>query len=205
MIVGRISDTRTRLLETAIELMYVRGYSAVGVQELCTRAGVNKGSFYYFFPSKRELALAVIDVYRQRMLDLWNDALTADYAPLERLRRTFERTYEVHCGLMAVNGQMHGCPLGNLALELSCQDEEIRQRLCDTFADWIGMIDRLLRQAVATGALPVIDTTTTAQTVVAYFEGVMMLAKTQNDLAVVTHLPHSVMALVRAAVQAPPR
>jgi TetR/AcrR family transcriptional repressor of nem operon len=198
---GRISDARTRLIETAIELMSTRGYSAVGVQELCTHAGVHKGSFYYFFPSKRELALAVIDVYRQRILDLWHAAMAIDCAPLERLRWTFERTYEVQYGLMAANGQMHGCPLGNLALELSCQDEEIRQRLRDTFADWIDVVDGILRQAVAAGALPALDTTITAQTVIAYFEGIMMLAKTRNDLAMVTCLPQSVLALVTAAAQ----
>lgn len=58
---GRTSDARERILEAAIELIYARSYSAVGVQAICERAGVQKGSFYHFFPSKRELTLAAVD------------------------------------------------------------------------------------------------------------------------------------------------
>jgi TetR/AcrR family transcriptional repressor of nem operon len=201
---GRTSDTRVRLLETAMELMYARGYTAVGVQEICARAHVNKGSFYYFFPSKRALALAVIDIYGQRMRTLWEEALAADCAPLERLQQMFERTHDRHRALMATNGQVYGCPIGNLALELSCQDESIRQRLGEMFTGWTDAIERVLHEAVTTGDLPAIDTAITAQTVVAYFEGVMMLAKTQNDPSVLTRLAQGVMHLIEAAARAHP-
>ena len=84
---GRTSDAKARLLESAMELMYARGYTAVGVQEICEHAGVNKGSFYYFFPSKRTLALEVIDAYGQHVRDMWQDAMAADGPLLERLQR----------------------------------------------------------------------------------------------------------------------
>lgn len=199
---GRTSNAKARLLKTAMELMYTRGYTAVGVQEICDRAQVNKGSFYYFFPSKRALALAVIDAYGEHIRDLWDESLTAKGAPLERLRQMFERTSNTHCELMEASGQMHGCPIGNLALELSAQDESIRQRLRETFTAWTDAVERVLHEAVASGALPAIDTAATAQAVVAYFEGVMMLAKTQNDPEVVTRLAQSVMRLVEAAALA---
>ena len=198
---GRTSDAKTRLLETAMELMYARGYTAVGVQEICAHAGVNKGSFYYFFPSKRALALEVIEAYGQRVRDLWQDILAADGPLLERMRRVFEHAYSTHRTLMKANGQMHGCPIGNLALELSCQDEDIRQRLRDTFASWADTVEGVLHKAVATGELPMIDTATTAQTIVAYFEGVLMLSKTQNDPDVVQRLAHGAGHLIEAAMR----
>ena len=49
---GRTSTAKSRLIATAMQLMYVRGYTAVGVHEICTQASVHKGSFYHFFPSK---------------------------------------------------------------------------------------------------------------------------------------------------------
>jgi TetR/AcrR family transcriptional repressor of nem operon len=164
---------------------------------------VNKGSFYYFFSSKRTLALEVIDAYGQRVRDMWQDAMAADGPLLERLQRVFEHAYTTHRTLVEANGQLHGCPIGNLALELSCQDEAIRQRLHEAFTGWAEAIACVLHQAVAAGELPALDTSSTAQTIVAYFEGVLMLAKIQNDPDVVQRLAHSAMQLVEAAIRMP--
>ena len=69
---GRTSDAKPRLLAAAGELFQDKGYHAVGIQEICDAAGVNKGSFYYFFSSKRDLVLAAIDaqveMYQQELM-----------------------------------------------------------------------------------------------------------------------------------------
>jgi TetR/AcrR family transcriptional repressor of nem operon len=198
---GRPSDAKARLLESAMELMYARGYTAVGVQEICAHAGVQKGSFYYFFPSKRTLALAVIEAYGQRVRAMWQDAMAPDGPLLERLQRVFARAYTTHRTLVEATGQMHGCPIGNLALELSGQDEDLRQRLHATFTSWTEAVADVLRQAVTAGELPALDTSITAQAVVAYFEGVLMLAKIQNDPDVMQRLAHGALHLVEAAIR----
>jgi len=56
----QVHDTKQRLLDTAQRLFYARSYEDVGVQEICQEAGVKKGSFYHFFPSKRDLTLAIL-------------------------------------------------------------------------------------------------------------------------------------------------
>ena len=89
---GRTSDARERLIGAAGDLWHRRSYTDVGVSEICETAGVQKGSFYHFFPSKQDLALAVID-------DRWQELgagrlqalMTSDLAPLERLRQFIER------------------------------------------------------------------------------------------------------------------
>jgi len=199
---GRTSNARARLITAAMELMYARGYTAVGVQELCTHAGVNKGSFYHFFPSKQALAIAVIEVHTHDLQQLWHKALSATYAPLERLQRAFEATHEAHCHLVNRRGEMMGCPLGNFAIELSSQDDVIRQKLAETFNGWTAVIERLLREAVTHGDLPALDVDTTAQTLIAYFEGVLLLAKMQNDPGVVKKLAQGAVYLVEAAARA---
>jgi TetR/AcrR family transcriptional repressor of nem operon len=199
---GRTSTTKSRLITTAMELMYVRGYTAVGVHEICTQAGVHKGSFYHFFPSKQALVLAVIDTYGQHIRSLWEDIMRADGSLRERLQHVFAHTYRAHCQLLMGRGQLYGCPLGNLALELGSQDPIVRQKLYDMFTAWAQVLERSLREAVASGALPALDPVTTAQTVVAYFEGVIMLAKTQNTPEVITQLAHGAVALVEAAAGA---
>jgi hypothetical protein len=67
-----------------------------------------------------------------------------------------------------------GAPLGNLALELGSQDPVVRQKLHAMFTAWACVIERGWWEAMASGTLPTLEPGTTAQTVVAYCEGVMM-------------------------------
>ena len=92
---GRQSDARDRLVRSAGELWHQRSYADVGVSEICEHAEVQKGSFYHFFSSKRELALAVIDeAWHQRGVCEMAPLLTGSLPPLpdpswfERLTRT---------------------------------------------------------------------------------------------------------------------
>ena len=66
---GRMSDARERLLSSAGELIYALGSQGASVEELCERAGVKKGSFYHFFPSKQELTLAALEAQWNMMRD----------------------------------------------------------------------------------------------------------------------------------------
>jgi TetR/AcrR family transcriptional repressor of nem operon len=196
---GRSSDAKVRLLKTAMALMAVRGFSAVGVHEICIQAGVKKGSFFHFFPSKQTLVLAVLDAWEEQLQALWEQAMTANCPPLERLTRLFALTCDAQQARRDTWGQMHGCPIGTLALEMSSQDTPVRQKLQAIFRAWAGTVERMLHEAVISGDLPAIETETTAQAIVAYFEGVMLLAKTHNDPAVIARLAHGVLPLACAA------
>jgi TetR/AcrR family transcriptional repressor of nem operon len=57
-----------RLLDAAADLMYARRYEAVGVAEFCARADTRKGSFYYWWPSKQALAIAMLERVWKRSL-----------------------------------------------------------------------------------------------------------------------------------------
>ncbi|GIX49487.1 MAG: TetR family transcriptional regulator [Candidatus Tectimicrobiota bacterium] len=197
---GRVSDARSRLVQTATELFSVRGATAVSVQDICARAGVKKGSFYHFFPSKRDLVLAVIEAYAARVQAMWEAALAGGGSVGERLARAFELAADALQAARETYGHLHGCPLGNLALELSPQDDVIRQKLQETFDGWTRVVERMLREAAGEGPLAAADVSMTARTIVAYFEGVMLLAKTQNDPAVVRQLAPGALRLMQGAV-----
>ncbi|MEV4804313.1 TetR/AcrR family transcriptional regulator [Nonomuraea sp. NPDC049421] len=178
---GRTSDAREKILDAARTLIELRGYSGLGVAEICKAAGVPKGSFYYFFASKEALALAVIDEHWAAQERDWRRILSGQAPPLQRLRQLFEateatmRTGQRSCGSVA------GCLFGNLTLELSNQTEAIRVRLQEIFAVQVEMIEAVIAEAVARGEAGVSDARQAARSVVAQLEGQVMFAKLYND------------------------
>jgi TetR/AcrR family transcriptional repressor of nem operon len=180
--VGRQSDARERLIEAAGDLWHARSYADVGVSEICDHAGVQKGSFYHFFPSKRDLALAVIDDRWQRTgVGVMAPILTGPQPPLERLSLLFERGLEEQLALKEATGTTVGCGFGNMAVEMGTVDEVLRERLARLFDDWAGLIQRALDDAVDAGDLPAIDTWQAARGVLAYIEGLGVLIKAKDD------------------------
>lgn len=78
-------DSRTRLLDSAIALIRERGYADTSVEELCTRAGVTKGSLFHHFKTKDDLALGAMDRWNQMCTTLFANA------PYQSLKDPFER------------------------------------------------------------------------------------------------------------------
>jgi len=177
-----VTDTRQRIIDSARELIYARSYTDVGVQQICDNAGVKKGSFYHFFPSKRDLTLAVLDQLQVFFRDtILNRAFAADIPPLQRIERFFSHIYDFQKQTKAATGHILGCPFGNLGCEMSTQDEALRSRVDAIFRASEQPFEQALQEAVARGDLPAIDTGATARAIFAYVEGIMMYAKTRND------------------------
>jgi TetR/AcrR family transcriptional repressor of nem operon len=200
---GQISDAKEKLIASAIELMHARSYADVGVQELCGHADVRKGSFYHFFPSKGDLTLAALDrQWEMLKAGVLEPAFSKRLPPLKRIERFFEMLYKQQCGLKGRSGKVLGCPFGNLALELSTQDEAIRRKVNGIFCGLAGYFEGALHDAVAGGDLPEQDCRATAHMLVAYLEGVSLMAKTSNDLAVSKGLAGGVARLLTAGAVA---
>jgi TetR/AcrR family transcriptional regulator, transcriptional repressor for nem operon len=183
------NDTQQRILNSARELIYASSYAEVGVAAICEHAGVKKGSFYHFFPSKRELALAMIDAFYLDMKQrLGNKAFADDLPPLARLERFVRLAYEFQLEVHQHTGLVLGCPFGNLANEVATQDENLRLRLEQIFGNFQTLIRNTLQEAKDSGDLQNINADATAQAMLAYFEGVMLMAKSQNNTAVIKQL-----------------
>lgn len=176
------TDTRSRILAAAKPRFHSRGYTHVGIQEICEGAGIQKGSFYHFFPSKRDLVEAVIDEFA----DEWANGFVAEafdpaLPPMERIDYLIDAAYFWQKSIKQVHGRMLGCIFGNLALEVSTQDDILRAKLLAIFTRAKSRFAQALEQAVAEGTIPPLDVPLTAEAMLAYLEGVILLAKAQND------------------------
>jgi TetR/AcrR family transcriptional regulator, transcriptional repressor for nem operon len=200
---GRTSDARDKILTAAQGLIEQRGYSALGVAEICAAAGVPKGSFYYFFESKQALALAVIDEHWVAQRRQWVEVLGADSPPLRRLRELLDATETVQRDGQRHSGSVVGCLFGNLALELSNQSEEIRARLQEIFDAQIELVEKVVVEARESGdAAESVDAHEAARSIVAQLEGRVLLAKLLNDPAQLEALWRNCLALLDAPIGA---
>ncbi len=190
------TDTRSRILTKARELFHGRSYADVGIKEICDGARVQKGSFYHFFPSKRDLALAVID----DMAEDWAHGFVAEafdqsLPPLERLDYMVDAAYYWQKAAKNVEGRMPGCLFGNLALEMSTRDDVLRAKLTAVFEKARNRFSQTLEEAVEAGALAPLDAEATASAMLAYLEGIIMLAKTRNEPELILRLGPAIKTL----------
>ena len=188
--------TRTRILATAREMFHSRSYADVGIQEICEAARVQKGSFYHYFPSKRELALAVID----DVADDWANGFMAEafdpnLPPIERLDYLIDAAYYWQEASRDTEGRIPGCLFGNLALEISTRDDVMRSRLNAVFNKAKDRFKSTLEEAVQGGSLAAMDTEATAMAMLAYLEGIILLAKARNDPGLIQRLGPAVKTL----------
>jgi TetR/AcrR family transcriptional regulator, transcriptional repressor for nem operon len=182
-------DTRQRILSSARELFHGNNYADIGIKQICEAAKVQKGSFYHFFPSKRDLALAVID----DMADDWahgfvHEAFDQNLPPMERLDYLIDAAYYWQKAAKDLEGRMPGCLFGNLVLEVSTRDDVLRAKLSAVFDKTKSRFEHTLLEAVETGAISALDTGLTADAMLSYLEGMILLAKSRNDPELIQHL-----------------
>ncbi|WP_405846301.1 TetR/AcrR family transcriptional regulator [Streptomyces sp. NBC_01518] len=198
---GRTSDAGEKILAAGRSLFEARGYSALGVAEICKAAGVPKGSFYYFYASKEALALAVVDEHWADQRREWTRILSGETGgaqPLDRLRQLFEETEAGQHAVQQGCGTVLGCLFGNLSLEMSNQTEALRARLQEIFDAQVEMVAAVIGEARERGDVTVNDPREAARSVVAQLEGQVLFAKLYNNTGRLSPLWANCLALLGA-------
>ncbi len=171
------AQTRDRLLNAAFDEVYHSGFRGSDLNTILTKAGVTKGALYHHFTGKEALGHAVIEQVIARITeDKWLAPLDDVDNPIDALIGILDDTGTSEA---EVNG---GCPLNNLAQEMSPLDEGFRLRLSEIFANWIGGVTDALRLGQVNGKVRRdIDPRESATFFVASYEGYISLAKTAQD------------------------
>src|SRR6266513_898909 len=180
---GRVSDAKERLMEAVRELIWTGSYGSTTIDQICERAGVKKGSFYYFFDSKCDLAVAALDEdFQKRRVEL--DAIfSPTVPPLDRIRNYCEFGYRLQAELKKQCGAVLGCPLCTRGSEVSTQDENLRLKIQEILQYKSKYIETAIRDAAAAGLIKAPDAVAKTRMVRAYIEGLLTQARIQNDLA----------------------
>jgi TetR/AcrR family transcriptional regulator, transcriptional repressor for nem operon len=172
--------TRETLLQAAFRRVYESGYQGTDLDTILDGAGVTKGALYHHFESKEALGHAIVEeVIAGITRDKWLVPLQESGDPIDILvgivQSTSLRPEDVRCG----------CPLNNLAQEMSPLDEGFRRRLARVFGDWQDGIASALRAGRKRGLVRQdVDPAETATYLVALYEGYISLAKNVQDARV---------------------
>lgn len=167
--------TRAKLLNAAFEEVYRHGFQAASLDRILARAGVTKGALYHHFADKASLGYAVADeVVKGLLLERWLGSLAPTGDPVTALQRVLRLR---SAGLTPREIEL-GCPLNNLAQEMSPLDERFRRHVNATFDLWRDGFARALERGQADGTVRrEVDARKIAAFVVAAVEGSFGLAK----------------------------
>jgi TetR/AcrR family transcriptional repressor of nem operon len=196
--VRRESDTKQKLLNTAVTLIWESSYGSISVDDICDRAGVNKGSFYYAFKSKSDLAVAAFEDHWNKKRGVMDEIFSSQVAPLERLEKYCDRIVQDQLEKFEMFGKLCGCPFASVGSELSTQDEQIRKKAHELSERSMKYLACALRDAAADGILDTKDPVELAREVFCYAGGLIMQAKIENNPDVLKCLKRGVFRLIGA-------
>lgn len=171
------NDTRERLIATAARLFHEQGYHATGVATIAREADVNMGSLYHFFPGKEDLLEATLRWRLDMLRPIVTDPVEADAR--RGVDRVFGLLARYRAGLQ-FTACRQGCPVGNLALELSDDHPTIRALLDANFANWLDVVEGWLRDDA--DRLGRVDFRALAGLVLTVMEGGIMRARASASL-----------------------
>jgi TetR/AcrR family transcriptional regulator, transcriptional repressor for nem operon len=173
-------DPREVLIEAGTRVMTQKSYNGCGLKEILAEAGVPKGSFYYYFKSKEDFGVAIIeqfaeDFYKRMFLFLH----APGQSPLDRLRScyTYGRNY------FRENGLNHDCLIAKLALEHSQLSGRIRKAIRVAYDGWSRLLAEVIAEGQASGeVVGGRDAALLADMLVNAWEGSVMRMQIDQDL-----------------------
>jgi len=173
---------KDRLMDAAMDLMWQNSYSAASVDAICERAGAKKGSFYYFFKSKSELAAAALEADWSKKRSEMDSIFSPTVPPLERFDRYFDFVCERLTEVQKKCGSILGCPFMSVGSEVSTQDQIVREAIDRIMDRKLQFFVSAVRDAAAEGLIVARDPEAKAKALFACYQGTVAQARIQNDL-----------------------
>jgi TetR/AcrR family transcriptional repressor of nem operon len=173
---------KDRLMDAAMDLMWQNSYGAASVDAICERAGAKKGSFYYFFKSKSELAAAALEADWNKKRAEMDSMFSPTVPPLERLDRYFDFVYNRLAQLQKKCGSILGCPFVSVGSEVSTQDQVVREAIDRIMDRKLQFFVSAVRDAAAQGLIDTADPEAKAKALFACYQGTVAQARIQNDV-----------------------
>ena len=170
-------NTRTKIVEKAENLLRLQGYQATSLNDVVNKAGVSKGAFFHYYPNKQAISEDVLNKYAAEQL------IGPLQAALENAGSVKEGLFnwaESYFNAFRQSGFKGGCLLGNMALELSDQNDAARDTIKGHFLELENTLCRALKPLEAQGKL-LMEARQLARLFISSFQGIAMMMKVHKD------------------------
>lgn len=188
-------------MTAALDLIWEESYGAVTIDDICKRADVKKGSFYYFFHSKSELAVAALErLWIQESKPRMDAIFSPSNSPLTRITAYLEHMYQFQSEVKEKHGKVLGCPVISVGSETCTCDEEsaVGVKIRELFSRKRRYYESAIRDAVAEGLIEPCDPAEKATSLAGLIEGILMQARILNDPEVIRSLPELALRILGA-------
>lgn len=178
------TGTRQKLIDTAKNLIWTSSYGAVSVDDICREADVKKGSFYHYFPSKQDLALAAMEEYQQYKVEhIMKPVFAADKSFRQQIEDMVEAILQDNRRNLEELGSVCGCPLAALGSEMIGQEEQvIRDKVQEMFNICRDIFTDAIAKAIQNKEIPAFDVDSKAEEAHDFITGLMIMARIHNSL-----------------------
>lgn len=195
---GRKStNIKQKLIETAISGIWASSYGAVSVDEICKEAGAQKGSFYYYFESKADLALKALDAHAEEILAFYAEVFGANTSIAEKFARIAALIYEKQKEAFEAYGHVCGCSFVSLGSEVAGAEEAIRHKIEEIMrmkrAQMEAQITQLKHEGVVAGD---VDAAEKAEEIQSFIIGCMTMARVNNSLECLKDLQDGMLSIL---------
>lgn len=178
------TGTRQKLIDTAKNLIWTSSYGAVSVDDICRAANVKKGSFYHYFPSKQDLALAAMEEYQQYKVEhIMKPVFAANKSFRQQVEDMAQAILEDNHRNLKELGSVCGCPLAALGSEMIGQEAQvIREKVEEMFNVCREIFIGAINKAIQNKEIPAFDVDGKAEEVHDFITGLMIMARIHNSL-----------------------
>ncbi|MGA3092960.1 MAG: TetR/AcrR family transcriptional regulator [Terriglobales bacterium] len=192
-----VPDTRTRLVEVAMDLIWPRSYGAVSVDMICKAAGVFKGSFYHFFPTKADLMAAALEHYWSTNQPQFDRIFSPAAPPLEQIRKYFQYVRKRQIERRSIAGRVLGCPYASIGCEISQQEPAVGAKIRELVSRYCAYFERAIRAANDDGVIQVADPKAKARELFALLEGTLTQARIHDDPSLLDGMADRAVGIVK--------
>ena len=183
---GRVSDAKERLMGAVRELIWTGSYGSTTIDQICQKAEVKKGSFYYFFDSKADVAAAAMEEEWEKRRPELDSIFSPTVPPLGRLKKYCEYGYRLQSEIRAQCGCVLGCPLFTLGAEVSTQEDKLQKIVQHILEQKRKYLESAIRDAHAAGVVNAPDAAAKARTLFAYYQGLLTEARIHDKLEILS-------------------
>lgn len=168
------------VLNKAMQAFWERGYEATSMQDLVDRTGVNRGSLYATYGDKRDLFLAALRMYDERM----RRGMLADLEACREPRDAIRSVFAAFAQNVSERGGNRGCFLTNTALELAQHDTEVGRIVATAQSEMEAFFARAIKKGKNRGDIPAhVKPVECARGLLASLLGLVVLTRSRPDKA----------------------